>query len=194
MVLKRVTRYVKGNPRVVITMTWQQMSNQMHLFTDSDWATCKDTRKSHSGGVLTLGSHLIAHWCRIQPRIALSFGEAELYFGVKGLSIALGTLYLMRDMCGASWGSLTHYVDATVCKSILLREGAGSIKHLETKYLWVQDAIQRENINVRKVPREENPADALASSSSPKTLWYHMNLIGVAKPVEVESEVSHHID
>ena len=30
-------------------------------------------------GTLQLGNHLIAAWSRVQPRIALSSGEAELY-------------------------------------------------------------------------------------------------------------------
>ena len=177
--LKRAVRYIQGVPTVQILLEWQAPTEQLYLYTDSDWATCKETRKSHSGGVLLLGKHLISHWCRIQPRVALSSGEAELYSSVRGLSNSLGTLHLMRDISSKDWGELSHYVDATACKSILMRKGAGSIKHLETKYLWVQDAIRREKVKVSKVPREDNPSDSLASISSPKVLWYHMDLIGV---------------
>ena len=34
-------------------------------------------------GTVMLGNHLIAAWSRIQPRIALRSGEAELYAGLQ---------------------------------------------------------------------------------------------------------------
>ena len=41
--------------------------------------------------------------------------------------------------------------DATVCKPILLRQGCGKIKHLSTKQLLVQGAIESYGIRVIKV-------------------------------------------
>ena len=78
--LKRLCRYVKGCPRCVLCYPWQhQESTYVKLATDSDWANEARTRKSHSGGMLQVGHHLVQHWCRRQPVIALSSGEAELY-------------------------------------------------------------------------------------------------------------------
>ena len=57
--------------------------NTVVLSTDADWATCRDTRRPNSGGTLQLGDHLIAAWSGVQPRIALSSGEAELYAGMR---------------------------------------------------------------------------------------------------------------
>ena len=48
--------------------------------------SCRETRRSNSGGTLQLGDHLIAAWSHVQPRIALSSGEAELYAGMRGMS------------------------------------------------------------------------------------------------------------
>ena len=43
-----------------------------------------------SGGTLQLGDHLVAAWSRVQRRIALSSGEAELCAGMRGISETLG--------------------------------------------------------------------------------------------------------
>ena len=69
-------------------------------------------------------------------------------------------------------------MDASACKGILLRKGAGSVKHLETKDLWVQELIRRKGILIKKIAREVNAADSLASYSAPATLQRHMELLG----------------
>ena len=61
--LKRLCRYVKGCPRCVLCYPWQhQESTTVKLTTDSDWANEARTRKSHSGGMLQVGHHLVQHW------------------------------------------------------------------------------------------------------------------------------------
>ena len=61
--------------------------------------------------------------------------------------------------------SLVMFLDATAGKGILLRKGAGSIKHLDVQ-IWVQECITTKSFGVHKISREENQADALAGSSS----------------------------
>ena len=134
---------------------WQEESDEvLRLQTDSDWATDSRTRKSHSGGVIMCGGHLLQHWSRIQPVIALSSGEAELYSSVCGLSRIAYILNLLRELRGEEWGQPQHDVDASACKSILLRKSPGGIKHVDTKFLWVQEMIKRKGLRVNKVPRE----------------------------------------
>ena len=156
---------------------WQDDTPDLILMTDSDWANDARSRKSHSGGLVLRGGHLITHWCRIQSVIALSSAEAELYAGVCGLVRLIGILNLGQEVWGDAWGRPVHRVDASACKGILLRKGAGSVKHLETKSLWVQEAIKRRGIVVEKVAREENPADSLASFSPPATLSRHLEML-----------------
>ena len=145
-------------------------TRELTLQTDSDWANDARSRKSHSGGIIKLGGHLLAHWSRIQPVIALSSGEAELYASVAGMSRFLGLVHLLRELRGDAWGLLQHEVDAAACKGMLMRRGAGGVKHIEAKHLWIQEGIERYGILVRKVPRERNLSDAPASFSSGPTL------------------------
>ena len=73
--------------------------------------------------------------------------------------------------------AIAHYVDSTACKSIMMRRGAGVVKRLSTKALWSQEIVKTNKVDVRKVPRAENPADSLCSFSNEKTLKHHMSLM-----------------
>ena len=68
--LKRVARYLHGHPDYM------------------QWCPVQEDTKTvvSTGGTLQLGTHLIAAWSRVQPRIALSSGKAELYAGMRGIS------------------------------------------------------------------------------------------------------------
>ena len=74
-------------------------------------------------------NHLIAAWSRVQPRIALSLGEAELYAGMRGISETLGFVHMMREFKTKNWGRMVHNVDASACRAIMLRRGCGSQTH-----------------------------------------------------------------
>ena len=84
--LKRVARYLHGHPDYLQWYPFQEDTDTIVVTTDADWATCKEPRRSNSGGTLQMVNHLIAAWSRVQPRIALSSGEAELYAGMRGIS------------------------------------------------------------------------------------------------------------
>ena len=43
---KRVVRYLKMYPRLVVEYNWQEDANEISVFTDSDWGGCVKTRRS----------------------------------------------------------------------------------------------------------------------------------------------------
>ena len=102
----------------------------------------------------------IHHWSKTQSNIALSSGEAELNAAVKGVSEGIGAYELMREIFNDEL-EMKLFVDASACRGMVLRQGAGKVKHLTTKQLWVQGAIQSYGISVLKVDRAVNAADAL---------------------------------
>ena len=88
--LKRLGRYLKGLPRLVIKYEWQGAVTRLTAFSDIDWAGDKKTRKSTSCGVVRAGPHFIKSWSKNQSTIALSSAEAELYGIIKTASETLG--------------------------------------------------------------------------------------------------------
>ena len=105
------------------------------------------------------GCHCVKTWSSTQGTIALSSGEAELYANVEGAARAMGAQSLVDDL---GWSlSLVMFTDSSAEKSIASRQGLGKVRHLETKYLWLQQAVFQKRIDIRKIKGTENPADIL---------------------------------
>ena len=85
---ERLARYLVTRTGVVFRYEWQDENRPLTLFTDSDWAGCRKTRKSTSGGAIMIGAHCVKAWSSTQGPIALSSAEAEYYSMVEGTTRA----------------------------------------------------------------------------------------------------------
>ena len=166
---KRVARHLHGHPDYLQWFPFQEDTDTVVLTTDADRGTCKESRRSHSGGALQLGN-LIAAWSRVQPRIALSSGEAKLYAGMRGISETLGFVHLMREFKSNDWGRIVHRVDASACRASMLRRGCGGFKRITVESLWVHEPVRENSIAVERVPRDVMHAHVLACPSSAEEL------------------------
>ena len=70
--VKRLCRFLRGLPRVVQRIAFGNFAPTIvKAYVDSDWAGCRKTRKSTSGGVLMLGDTAVRGWSTNQAVIAL---------------------------------------------------------------------------------------------------------------------------
>ena len=56
---------------------------------------------------------------------------------------------------------LRVHTDSSAARGIVQRQGAGKVKHLDIKTLWLQERERNGEINVLKVPCLENWSDLL---------------------------------
>ena len=129
----------------------------MEVYSDTDWAGCPRTRKATSGGCTMVGAQLTKPWSSTQPNPALSPGEAEYYGVVKAAGIGLGYQALLLDL-GIEL-PLRLWTDSFAAIGVTSRQGVGKIRHLDTRTLWVQQAVRTGRIEVRKVKGTEDFAD-----------------------------------
>ena len=69
--LKRLGRYLQDHRRYVNVFRHQANPKSLTIFSDTDWAGCRTTRKSASGGIAMLGSHILRWYSSTQGVIAL---------------------------------------------------------------------------------------------------------------------------
>ena len=86
---------------------------ELKVFSDSDWAGDRDTRRSRSGGVALLAVCTVKSWSNRQATPAMSSAEAEYYAMVKASAEALGIQALAADL---GWGGAYSLVRGQQCR------------------------------------------------------------------------------
>ena len=105
----------------------------LEVYSDSDWAGCRKSRKSTRGGVIVLGGSVLKSWSSTQKTVATSSGEAEFYALTKAAAEGLGVQSVAADL-GYEL-SLRVWVDSTAARAVASRTGLGKVRHLEVRYL-----------------------------------------------------------
>ena len=131
----------------------------LDIYTDSDWAGCKRTRRSTTGGCALFNGCLVKSWSTTQALIALSSGEAELYGVVRASAEGLGLQSLLKDL-GVE-ADVRVLADASAALGVVQRRGIGKLRHVHTNFLWVQEASASKVIDYRKEKGADNCADLM---------------------------------
>ena len=104
-------------------------------------------------------AHALLFWSRTQQLVALSSAEAELNAFIKAAQETLGVKHMAAEIGDDLLACLRG--DSSANDGILKRSGAGKIKHLSCRQLWLQEKVGQGEIWHEKVPRSENISDAL---------------------------------
>ena len=87
---------------------------------------------------MVINGTVVNHWSRTQATRALSTAEAECCAVVTGAAEALGMQSMMTDFSEA--------------KVIASRRGLGETRHVELKFLWLQEVTKSGRVKMRNVP------------------------------------------
>ncbi|CAK0809617.1 unnamed protein product, partial [Prorocentrum cordatum] len=177
LMLKRVGRYLKRHPSTVTVFTEQKTFDKIRVYVDSDHAGCAVTRKSTGGFVAMLGHHVVKHGSNLQSTVSLSSGESEYYALVKGGSVGLGLHSLFAD-----WGldlKVELASDSSAARGHVQRRGLGKMRHVQSRYLWIQERVGKGDLSIAAVPGKNNVADVLTKSVGGSLLRRHMATLNI---------------
>ena len=174
--IKRLVRYLKHRVSLVIEFVWQDWPEHITMYTDSDWAGDRATRKSTSGGAMMFGSHAVKSWSKDQSVIALSSGEAELYAANMGGIQSLGMKSFLQDV-GVKM-KIRILIDAKATLGIIGRQGLGKVRHIAVQDLWLQEKVKSKAIVMEKVASKENIADLMTKPLTAEEINEHVIRLG----------------
>ena len=118
-----------------------------------------------------VGKHCLKAWCSTQGAIALSSAEAEYYSLVEGVLRARGLQNIGKEIGMDSVGEgvvVEVGIDSSAAKSFASRRGVGKMRHMQVRWLWLQEEVRRGRVKVYKIKGTENPADLLTKYLSVK--------------------------
>ncbi|XP_019168541.1 PREDICTED: uncharacterized protein LOC109164467 [Ipomoea nil] len=137
----RILRYIKGSPGQGV---FYPTNNKLKLqaFSDSDWASCSETRRSVTGFCAFLGTSLIS-WCsKKQATVSKSSSEAE-YRALAMTTCELQWLNsLLQDMQVTTTEPIIIFCDSKSAMAI----AENHVFHERTKHIEIDCHVVRERI------------------------------------------------
>jgi len=169
----RIYRYLARTKEVALVMGSEGMEcelvNQfLEGFSDSDWAGCSETRKSHTGWLIRVGGSLVAWYSKRQTSVSQSTTEAEY---VAAASAANEVIWWRRPCqhlgyeCNAPVKIWCDNRSATV-----LAEHEGrfdAIKHIQLRYHVLRDYQARGLVKLVWRASKKMWADVLTKNCVP---------------------------
>lgn len=135
-------------------------SKAMHAYTDSDYAACKDTRKSRGGLVFTLGGGAVVWQSKLQGVVALSTAEAEYVASCAAVRKAVWLRRLYRELSLQLIGPMDINLDNQAANYIANNEGnSRRTKHIDVPYHYVRQMVAEKVVKMVHVGSADNVAD-----------------------------------
>jgi len=124
MKMCRIGRYLQGHGVDIWEFRYQAKPDKLLEYSDTDWATCKVTRKSVTCTAARYGDHLLEMTSARQSVVALSSGEAEFYGIVKGAAHGI-QLKQVIEICMSTETQLVSLSDSSAARGMCQRTGSG---------------------------------------------------------------------
>jgi hypothetical protein len=161
---KRVLRYIKQtvNRRVILRRSKEW---SLKCYTDAEWASDIDDRKSTCGYVIYLNGNLFVWKSVKQKSVAMSSMEAE----VMGLSIGIREVlywkYLLSEL-GVYIKPEVFTDNQAAISFVKSFKNRPLTKHISVRYHFIKDAYGKDMFSLHYVRSSENPADQMTKPLS----------------------------
>lgn len=172
----RVVRYLKGTRELKLRLGGSSIV--LRGFTDADWASCLDTRRSTSGYTWSLGTGAISWSVRKQKTVATSSCKVEYMAAYESTQECIWLRMLMKEL---GW-DFTMKPTTLFCDNkaaITLSEDPmahARVKHFDIKYHFIRERAQMGDIIIKYVNTKDNVAD-MFTKAVPKPLFLRLRQI-----------------
>nr|GEZ37068.1 copia protein [Tanacetum cinerariifolium] len=185
--VKRIFRYLRGT---VNTGLWYTKDSGFELtgFSDADYAGCKDSFKSTSGGAQFLGEKLVSWSSKKQDCTVLSTAEAKYV----SLSACCAQILWMRTQLtdyGFHFDKIPIYCDSKSAIAISCNPVQHSrTKHIAVRYHFIKEHVEKDTIELYFVKTDYQLADIFTKALSADRFNYLVRRIGMRSlsPHELE--------
>ncbi|CAI7830028.1 unnamed protein product [Closterium sp. NIES-53] len=176
-----VLRYLRGTKGHALTLGGPSPP-LLSGFSDSSWADTQPDRRSSQGYGFTLGSGLGSWRSTRSFSVSLSTCEAELYAGTLAAEESRWLCFHLAELgapqpCPTLWCDNASTIHLTQDPVYHARS-----KHIEVRYFFIRELVQRGLLAVRKITAKANLADIFTKAFLRHAHSALLRLIGLARP------------
>nr|GEW11679.1 ribonuclease H-like domain, reverse transcriptase, RNA-dependent DNA polymerase [Tanacetum cinerariifolium] len=162
--IRKVLRYVKGTKDYRTTYK-HNGGNKIHGYSDSSYGVNTQEGKGTTGIILYYGESPISWSTQKQATVALSSCESKFITATAAATQALWLKRLLSKLTHSQEEKVTIQVDnksaIALMKNIVFH---GRSKHIDTKYHFIRECVESEDIQVELVNGEYQKADILTKA------------------------------
>ena len=179
--LMRLLRYLRGSTKLSLTfMGTGDRIPHLTAFTDSDWASGKDNRRSVTGYAFLLSGGPISWAARRQHTVAQSTVEAEYMATAEAVKEAIWWRRFLGELSQRTDAPTPLYNDNLGSISLAHSpEHHARTKHIDVKYHLTREHLQRGTITLQRVPTQDNTADVFTKALPRDTHARHLAGLGL---------------
>ena len=133
-------------------------------YVDSDMAGDRDSNRSTTGYVFTVGGTAVSWISRLQRVVALSSAEAE-YVALTEASKEMIWLQRFMEELGKKQESSRLYCDSQSAIHLAKNSAFHSkTKHIQLRYHFIRSVLEDRQLKLEKIHTSQNPADMLTKA------------------------------
>lgn len=165
--VKHLFRYLQGTLDYKLTYTPDPSSPSLFTtFSDADHGGCKDSGRSTGAYVVKMGTGAVSWSSKLQSIVAMSTTEAEYVAAVSAGAEICWLRNLFSELgIDLSFSPSPLHIDNQSALAVAKNpEHHGRMKHLDLRFYWLRDEVDKKTISLSYCPTESMPADLLTKA------------------------------
>ena len=176
---KQVLRYLKATSRLGLTLGGRE-DLYLVAYVDANYGQDSDSRRSTTGYAFLFGNAAISTKSKLQPTVATSSCEAELGALFLASSEAVWIRRLLHSVGYPCQGpTVLNEDNQAAIKYAQSREAYGRMKHIDLKYMFIREQIQKGVIALKFVKSSDNCADTFTKALPKPIMKNHRTMLGL---------------
>ena len=158
---KRILRYIRGTSLFGLRYERGKKNFVVQGFSDSDFAGDRNDRKSTTGQVFFLGNSAITWNTLKQSVVALSSCEAEYVVASAASCQGMWIIRFVEELLNIKVRPFKLLIDNKSAIALSKNPSQhGRSKHIETKFHFIRDCVEKGYVDIEYVRMESQLADS----------------------------------
>ena len=179
--VKHLFRYLKGTLDYKLTYAPDPNSTELFTtYTDADHGGNPDNGRSTGGYVVKMGTGAISWSSKLQGIVALSTTEAEYVASTSAGQEILWLHNLFHELGYTFSTPSTLHIDNRSALSVAKNpEHHGRMKHLDLRFYWLRDEVEKGHINLVHLRTDDMVADILTKALGRMKVLEMVKMLGL---------------